>query len=79
MAWKPRLPAKSVEQALAAVLADVPTGDVPARPLETDEDVVQMADEMRKADPNIDRRDRLNIVRQRARIMRVDDAKKRRT
>lgn len=77
MGWKPRLPAKTVEQALAAVLPTVPATHVEPTTIDSDEDVLEMAAEVRRQDPVCDR---LALVRQRARIMRVDaaHAKKRR-
>lgn len=56
MAWKPRLPVKTVDQAMAAVLPMLPAVDIPPRSLETDEDVVALCDEMRRQDPRLDKK-----------------------
>lgn len=69
MAWKPRLPVKTVETALEALLPLVPDVHIEPRELVTDEDVLAMMAEMEAQDPSIVRRGRLAVIRHRARLL----------
>ena len=71
MAWKPRPPpAKTVDQAVDALLPGLPTAVLEPADLETDEDVMDMVREVERQDPEVIKRSRLAVIRQRASLRR---------